>query len=369
MNIGKFHYAIYQLVTDYREAKITENLEALTTSLQNVVSNPSNQDFAKTFKSCLDEFRLSCKKYHSTLNDNEVENLTRVTNIRDFVGNNLFEKVKTVIERDQLTATIALESLNKLKIQTISFFECLKSVDENFSTLKVLYDAPEPGEAEIKIHLPAKNGEKGLAELSLEAKEWNQIFSTISEVFDETHPSAKVKSIADGSWVIYLSSTPIVLWGIAVTIRRINSILTEIIKTKKLIDELRTLNVPTKDAEEHQENILKDKFEKLATELVNEHYKGSDTGRKNELVIATTLALKSMSRKLASGSKVLLRLEPPEEPSVRDEENVTEEEKHQISIADQLNESLLKISEEIASTPALENIEDVVSLLPAPQEI
>ena len=68
--------------------------------------------------------------------------------------------------------------------------------------------------------------------------------------------------------------------------------------------------------ETHNGGKAKTDLEQLASTLVDENYKGNDTGRRNELKNSLSISLQRLSQKLATGATVSLRLAMPKKPKI-----------------------------------------------------
>lgn len=332
-----------------------------------MAGNQTNQSFADAFRDHLESLRAVLEAQESLLRAGPGAEVVRTLELEKFFGNGLFENVKNAVATNQLSPSLAAGALTKLKAEIDFVFGSISAIDTAFTKLKVGYEELDHEESEIQLSLPVDRDQKTLADLSLEAKEWNQIVSTISEVFDATRPISNIRTLATGSWLIYLSSTPLVLWGIAVTLKRINQILSELIRTRELIKQLKTVNAPTQQIEDHQQNKLSLDLKLLAQELVDKYYSGGNE-RKSELVAATSISLTKSPRKIAAGAKVGLRIASPKSVSVADVDKPTAEEKTLIQAAEEFEALKAKVDTEIAQIAFIESGADLMALLPAPSE-
>lgn len=368
MDLGRFHRAMHQLSDAYKKANIPAQLDQLINDLNSLAGSPSNQQVADAFKNRLETLRHVLGDFDDQVQVGAASEVIHALGLWDFVGNGLFESIKVTIADNQLSPALTAQALSQFKANLEKTFRHIVSVDSAFTELDVEYEELSDGETEISLSLPVERDEKTLSDLSREAKEWNQIVSTLSEVFDQERPQSKIRTLATGSWIFYLSSTPLVLWGIALTLRRVNQILSETIKTKELIQQLMAVNAPTKEVEAHQQKKITADLEKLAKELVKNHYKGSDSTRKNELITAASISLKNLTKKIASGSKVGLRIAHQTKPNVVDENAPTKEEQEQLAAFEKHEQFKSTIEEEIAQISYLEDAVEVAALLPAPHD-
>lgn len=109
----------------------------------------------------------------------------------------------------------------------------------------------------------------------------------------------------------------------------VNGILRELIETKSLIEQLKGKKRSPKAIEaleQEQAEEAKIKLRDFAEIIVDENYKGSDEGRKNELKNAMTQSLHTFADKITNGAKLEVRMIAPVSVSSDDGNNQNREE-------------------------------------------
>lgn len=370
MDLGRFHRAMHEIDDDNNEIGIERNLDRLVLDLNNLASNPANPEFSNSLKDHLNEFRESL--LNSKSNDPFEEDVKQVISdlsLSAFLGEGLLNRVLAIFQANQLSANLASTALISLKTEVVKKLDLVASVNHAFTDLGVDYFSPEDNSGEMVINLPVEQATKTLDELSKETKEWHRICEAISETFDPDRTPITVFTLASGSWLFYLVGTPAFIYGVAKCMKGVNLILTELIKMKSLYSELVVTRTPKeilKKLEDHNSEKVKTDLEELAGNLVKEFYKGGDDARANELRNALSSALQRLSRKLADGTKVNLRLTAPARPQVADGEDPSPAQKILLKGI----EDVEKIQKEIALAKPLLNITDhraeLQKSLPAP---
>lgn len=369
MDLGRFHYALDMVVRDMRRTQAGEQLQNIINQLSNVVNNPSQPAFIEQYKQQLDVAKQALES--SNLNEQRLEIADFLENfdLVNFVGLGFFNSIISTIAEHQLSPHSALNALQKLQENFSKKLSNLTAINSAFTAIGAPYDEEPDGDSEIEIKIPADYETKTLEDLSREAKEWHRDISTISEVFDPDRPETTVRTLSTGSWEFYLASAPLVIFGFAKCLKGINSILSELIKSKKLLGELRGSNAPKKivsDYESHLNKSVGTDLNNLAIALVDEFYKGSDDGRRAELKNALMQSLKRLSKKLSEGSKVSLRLSKPAAPRVADEESPTQEESAAIADASRVEKIREETLAELRNIRQIEHDPDIAKALPAP---
>lgn len=314
MDIQRFHYALYSIMQDFEELKIKENFENLVNSLSYVSSSPSQITYVEQYKAQMKSFREILYKSNLNKPSSEIRQFINDLNLEKYIGAGLYENITNEISKHNISPADALEALQGLLIEFNRKFDPLKKIDEGFESLEIKIHQPDTTNFEIEIKIPTNSGAKTLDDLSKETKDWNRIINTISEVFDGNNSQTDLKGIANGSWVLYLGSTALVLFGIAKCLAGLNAILQEIVKGTELIRSLIQAKAPSEVVEGYENHLKNDtatKIENLADTFVEENYKKSDNARKAELKVALHQVLKKLSNKISAGAEVDLKIDPP----------------------------------------------------------
>ena len=140
---------------------------------------------------------------------------------------------------------------------------------------------------------------------------------------------------------------------------------------KALYKQLVDSKVPDdvlKGFEDHDSGKAKTDLEVLAHSLVDEHYKGEDEGRKNELKNSLSISLQRLSRKLATGAKVSLRLAPPKRPKIEEGEEATAEQQAALEKIDRFEQVQIEIDSSKAALDYRAHATELMAALPAPSQ-
>lgn len=368
MDLGRFHYALDTFIKDIESTNATENLQNIINLLHEVASNSAPSTF-DAYKQQIEATRNALQS--SILNNPslEVASFLEEFSLKSYAGSGLFSSIIKTISENQLSPHAAIQAMQKLQDKFLKKISNLKTINNAFTEIGAPYDSEQDGDSEIEIKIPAEYETKTLEDLSKEAKEWDRDVKTITEVFDPERPESRIRTLSTGSWEFYLASTPLVIFGFAKCLKGINSILSELIKTRQLLSQLKSSSAPqevTEKYEEHLNDSIGKNLSALAAQLVDEYYKGSDDGRRAELKNALTQSLKRLSKKLSEGSKVSLRLTKPAAPKVNEENNPTPEEINQIKSSgaiERIREETIKV---LSTLNDLDHDPDIVKNLPSP---
>jgi hypothetical protein len=369
MELSRFHYAVDQISADCSFIEIHKKFFDLVANLNSLVANPGNPQVSQSFKDQLDSFRIELE--NSGLNHADGDLLATINNLNlhDYVGQGLYNRIRKILEENQLTPNLASASIDALSAETIKKLDALIAINTHFSDLKVEYTKLDDGKSEMAIEVPMEEETKTLEDLSKEAKDWHQICEFISETFDIDRSRVTIRTVSTGSILLYLAATAAFIFGVAKCLKGVNSILAEVIKAKNLYKQLSESQAPNEALEileAHNSNKAKKDLVLLASQLVDEYYKGNDEGRKNELKTGLSISLQRLSHKLATGAKVNLRLAAPKKPKIEDGQVATKEQEMEIEKITQLEKIQVEIASSKASLDYNAHSAALTAALPAP---
>lgn len=367
MDTGRFHSAINALQAHLSEKKVQSRIQNLMNVLQSLISNPSDQSQANTFKTQLQELTEELQSAQINFASQWMQKIFLDIGAMSNVGRGLAGDIAYVVASNQFSTSLTLQELTKVNTRVAQFEAEVTVISTGLKKLQVPSEDLRPGESEISVMLPVKPGTKTLKDLSCEARQWHTALSHIAEVFDSDAPPLTVRTLASGSWLFYLYATPPVLYGISLCIKGVNQILRDLLTSKGLLEQLKKFQVP-QDAIEKIEKDNEEKLERqlreLAERIVDENYKNNSLERKAELKNAMSQAITTLAHKLAEGAAVDLLLSPPTKPLEVAEGAETEQDIEQnrlVEEAETIQAELTKSSKElILNLPP----DDVVALLP-----
>jgi hypothetical protein len=328
MHLGRFHRAVELLHQDYKNLNPVQLIQEVQSSLNNITGNPGNTEIANAYKAALDKCRNTLAT--SPLNTPRpiLKDILESIGAQKFIGDALFQQIRSAIASNPAAPSLAAQELSTIQQETQKFFQNIANMDNAFTELQVEYDVLYAGEAEIGLLIPRVDTASTLKDLSKEFSQWHNVLAPIVELFDPNAPSLQIKTCATTDWMVYLASTPPVLWGFSKCVKGVNGILKELIETRVLIEKLTEKKRSPQAIEalkQEQAEGAKTELRALAEQTVDENYKGVDQGRKNELKNAMTQSLTTLAQKITDGAKLEVSMLPPT-PTKNDGENAAQNE-------------------------------------------
>lgn len=324
MNVGRLHTCLYLIKAEYDTFEIVKKLKNLHSSLQQSVSQPS-EDATKNFKNNYSNLFTALSESWSNF-----ESPTRIKTYDDIkvsskIGQGLRDKIEKIISDNNITPASALKGISELVDEIEKFNTVIARVIIDFDFLNLEYEDIEPGEYEIGVSFPLKIIKSNLEGVSKEMNELDRVFKTFKEIAEDDTSSIKIRSISTTDMQVFLDSAPVVATLIATSLERIVALYKNILEIKKIKNEL-AKKVPKKlitPVEEYEKEQIKTEVEKMSENLVDEFYKKKDDGRKNELKIALGKALRYLAEKIECGAIIDVRAGEPEEPEPSEGEEET----------------------------------------------
>lgn len=323
MHLGRFHRAIELLHADYQAIKHDKLLQDIVGHLNAMSGNPGNAEIATNFKKSIDTCRSTLLQ--SALNRPRpiLRLMLESIGANEFIGERFFLRVMAAIEANPGATALVVQSITALQQDTQKFYQQIATLDKTFSGLKVEYDELEEGEAEIGLLIPRNDQASSLKDLSKIFNHWHNALTPIKEVFDPQAGSLQIRLCSTTDWMFYLISTPLVLAGLSYCMKKINEILGEAVKMRELVAQLVHAKAPQKAIdliEKDGDGKLDKELRTLAKDVLRQHYKENDEGRKNELENHLTISFKRIAHEITNGTKVEVRLIPPRQEESQDEE-------------------------------------------------
>jgi len=316
MNVGRLHACLYLIKKEYDDFEIVKKLDLLHGSLQQSINQPSEEATKKFQHNYSNLFNALSESWTNFASPTRIKAFDDIK-VSSKIGQGLRDRIEKIISENNITPASALTALLNLINEIGSFNNTITGVIKDFKFLNLKHEDLGPGEYEIGISFPSEIIKSNLEGLSKEMHGLDRHFKTFKEIAEEDTSSIKIRSISTTDLQIFLDSAPIVATLIITSISRIVTIYKNILKIKKIKDELEKLKVPTKlitSLGEYEKTQMKIKIEKMGENLVDEFYDKKDDARKNELKNALGLALRYLAEKIEHGAIIDVRAGEPEKP-------------------------------------------------------
>jgi hypothetical protein len=324
MNVGKFHFIVKKVKEEIEEKKLLSLLEQLRNNLQQSILQP-NENTSNQFRNSLqelkDETEKCCSNFFTQSEFGILEEIGGATK----TGNGLFSVIYEIISSNNMfTPVEALNKLQKVHEEVISFYSNLSKIYEAFTELAIEFDELKEDEFEIGYLIPKELTDQTLKGLSKEFKNIETVIITVKEILGENASRPIIRKLSNSDFQVFLNSTPAVILFIVTIIERIVALTKQVYEIRKIHKDMLAQNLPdnlTKTIVEHIEQTISLEMSKIAESLVQENYIREDEARKNELINLMKKNLEYLSDRIDKGAVLEVKTEEPVEPKVTEQEN------------------------------------------------
>lgn len=333
MNTERLNRILLELKKEYDIKLVLAKLNDVRTHLQNQVNQPQQPAHQQNLVAELNNLKEILKNSDTNSFSPGWNQVIDEIGGANLFGNKLLERIETIFESNQITPAAALQELTEIVNASQLLKEAIDKVVEGFNKLKIGSDDLEQGQCELGYSIPRIFVENKLSSLNKEITELNFILNNISEVVTGEKQDFEIKTISSSDFLLYVVVGLTVADVLSKAVERIINNYKTILEIKLLRNQLKDKGVPekeTKGIEEHANNSMKEEIKNIVNEIMKEHYKSKDTGRKNELTNGITIAFNKLANRIDNGFNVEIRVEPLPEPNNPEELSEPDKEKYQV---------------------------------------
>jgi hypothetical protein len=276
------------------------------------------------------------------------------------LGIPLKNKIEQIFASNSITPAKALEDIKIILTDLQSFQTAITNTLNGFKVMKIGKEDLDEGQCELGYTIPRKFVQEKLSELKKEINELNFILNNISEAVTGEKQEYKVKTISSSDFLLYIIIGLQVADVLSRATERILNHYKQVLEIKALRNQLKEKGIPsakTKVIETYANGMMKSEIKKIAKEVINEYYNGTN-GRKNELENGLRISFNKIANRIDKGFNVEIRVAPL--PETEEEDEITKEQKEKSDL----------IKSIITSSRNIEFIEtDGESILKLPEKI
>jgi hypothetical protein len=241
----------------------------------------------------------------------------------------LLTKVDSIIQRNNITPSIAAEELTELTNELNRIKGGLDQLISGFNILSIGAEVLEPGQCEVGILIPRNAIDNKLENLKKELNELEFILKHFSEVTLGEQLPLEIRSLSSTDLNFILEYAPEAAAFLAITIERIVALYKNLLDIKKSRQDLLEKEVP-EEALNDLDKHINDKMERgiiiFVGEEFDKHCKIKDNGRKNELRNSLTISMNKIANRIDKGFNFEIRVGYIE-PQLDEEEGESEDSK------------------------------------------
>jgi hypothetical protein len=324
MNLAEFHTLIRALEDDVKTTDVLNRLSELVAALERVVASPAEgsyqQQLSQTRDALLSALSSSPSKFFTPRRRTLVEEELHAS---DLLADRLIDLVKEIFSENQITPQTALDSLRILQDRVAGYTSALTSANSALQFFDADTDDLAPGEYEAAIGIPRDEVSNSLGELGREFVELDRILQPFVEAATGSRPPIEVKAIASSNFEAFVELVPQAAVLLSIAVDRVLVAYERVLNIRKLRAELRTSGVEDDDLERvdrRANSMVDDAIPRIVADVMAAAQDMGTDGRRNEIAIELTKAVRSITRKVDHGLRITVRTEPlPVDDAVPDD--------------------------------------------------
>ncbi len=313
MNTSRLLEIIATLREIEEQYQIQSRIQNVLNALNNLTSNPQDQNFQAELPRHLDTLGEALAGVHNRIQPAQAPLLEEIGAYR-FFGADIAGEIATVIRDNPATLAVARQQVERLTGERQSFLARIANVEEGLRGLNVRVNQLEPGNAEIGFQLPRKLFDNDFDGLIKELRDIRFIIRAVSEVVIGAAEPVEVRQIS--------TSDPLFFFGInAAIIVALGGVVTWALDTWERVEKIRKIRreaqeiraISDAEIEKFLTSKIKAEIDASVSEKIEEmlSQRIHEAGRTHELKSHLNVALQSVLAHVERGMTVEIRLSPP----------------------------------------------------------
>ncbi|MBL0730735.1 hypothetical protein [Piscinibacter sp. HJYY11] len=316
MHLGRFHAVVDHIETHFREAKLTDQLDAAASALDQYTQTRTEShitEFRTKLAAALDSIEAVPAELHQPYAQQVIDDLS----LRSLFPPELRKEVEHIVASNGFDSAALSSALRKLSKTYLSKITLVKQLDSSLRGLSAEYTSVEDERAEVGLLLPREVVGETLPELTKEFDKISNLARAINELTGENSYDPKISTISSSWWQVFLEIPveQVVLWTVA--IERIVTLFKSNLEIKNLQKQLGEKEVPEKILKLISDEVEKKvtaELKKIASDLTEKFSRVEDKGRRNEVETQFRQGLHYLARRLNQGAQVEINVGVPDEP-------------------------------------------------------
>jgi len=270
LNAERLHVVAKAIQQELTSARVLENLTDVTNALQNLVNQPANPQYQQIVANKRKELEVALKNAASDNFSPAWRQIVRQIGGEDLLGVVLEERLRTTLERNQITPSNALQEIREIQQSLTNFKGAIDQIVGGLRILRIGTEDLAPGEAEVGVEIPRAAIENDLAGLEKELGELKFILRTFLEFSTGTSGPIPLRTISSTDLQFYFTAVPGAAAALAYAINLLVDAYKKIVDIRRNHAELKDGGVPAdvlKPLEDYANNAIKQKIEDFVVEI------------------------------------------------------------------------------------------------------
>jgi hypothetical protein len=289
------------------------SLEAVRDALYNLVSSPAQPQYQETLATALTTLTDAAAKLAESITPSQASMIKQMGG-EDFFDPQIADKVKTSIQSNAMTPSVARDFVQDLATRRSSFLSTVRSTRKNLGALGIRESALKPDSADIAFLIPRDIFKNHLSDFAKELTFISRLIQHFAEAITGQTGPVELEQLSSSIPTVTLLANVAVIGAIATVVHKFLEAWEKIEKIRRMRAELAEMGLKGTAIGEltEQVTITVDEVVEESTEIVIAHYKG-DSARKSELENAVRQDTRRLFGQIERGLTIEFRAEPNKE--------------------------------------------------------
>lgn len=293
-------------------------LEAVSTALTNLVSQPAQPQFQSALASALTALDQAAERLAESIAPSQ-DTVIDAMGGGEFFDPAIAEKVKASVQMNAMTPSVASEYVQQLTKLRGEFLSTVRNARLSLEKLGITGTKLEPGSADLAFLIPRTIFGNELGQFSKELNFINRLLQHFSEALTGKVEQIELEQLSSSVPTIALAASVPVIGVVALIVNKFLEAWEKIEKIRKIRAEIAEMGMGGAAQDELTERIetTVDEVVEESTQLVLAKYEGGP-GRRNELATAISQDTRRLFGQIERGLTVEFRAAPVKDADPED---------------------------------------------------
>lgn len=313
-------YEILRFVDELdKKLKLQPSLEAIASSLSNLVSQPAAPQHQSSLANALAAFSQAASHLSESVTPSQQAMIDAMGG-GEFFDPTIAEKVTRSVQTNAMTPSVAKDFVQDLVNKRGEFLSVVRNARQNLEKLNITSGALKPGSADLAFLIPRNIFENQLTRFAKELTFLSRLLEHFGEALTGETTHVELEQLSSSVPTVALAASVPVIGALALVVNKFLEAWEKIERIRKVRAELAEMGMKGAAIDELTEQITTtvDEVVEEATTVVVAKYHGS-TDRKHELENAVRQDTRRLFGQIERGLTVEFRAEPKKDGNAEEQ--------------------------------------------------
>jgi hypothetical protein len=183
-----------------KKLQLQTRLEAVKSSLANLVSQPAQPQYQSALATALAAFEQSAAQLRASITPSQAAVIETMGGA-EFFDPSIAEKVKTSVQMNAMTPSVARDFVQELAGRRAEFLSTVRLAEENLEKLKITASTLKPGSADLAFLIPRAIFDNELARFAKELTFISRLLQHYSEALTGEAERVQLEQLSSSGWL------------------------------------------------------------------------------------------------------------------------------------------------------------------------